>query len=253
MSETQHTLNRQPWGPWETFGFGVVIVVVFVITELLVGIVFFIIKTASQPGPNPTQVLDIITNSEGLVVALATMSTAIVGVGLIIAFISVRSGISIPQYLGLKPISTKAILISLALVAGLIVANDVTCIIIGRPVNPPVMVDMYNTSVWPALFWIAVVIFAPVFEETFFRGFLFKGFSYSRLGVIGTIVLTSLGWTLLHQQYEVFELVSIFLSGLLLGTMRFKTGSLWAPLIMHSFANIIATLEVALNVNSLFG
>jgi membrane protease YdiL (CAAX protease family) len=63
------------------------------------------------------------------------------------------------------------------------------------------------------MFWIAAIIFSPVFEETFSRGFLFEGFSYSRLGIIGTVVLTASAWTLPHQQYEVFELCSIFASG----------------------------------------
>jgi membrane protease YdiL (CAAX protease family) len=54
------------------------------------------------------------------------------------------------------------------------------------------MIDYYNTSIWPALYWAVVGVFAPVFEECSFRGFLFKGFIISRLGVIGTIVVTSL-------------------------------------------------------------
>lgn len=248
--EASNTLKGRLWGFWPTFGLGIAIVVCFFITQILVVSVFTIIKMASQPAlPS----FDIISESEGLLVALATIATAFVGVGLIITFVIIRRGISITEYLGLKPVSTKRLLISLAIIAGLIIANDTTCVIIGRPINPQVMVDMYNTSIWPAMFWIAVIIFAPIFEETFFRGFLFKGFSFSRLGTIGTIVLTALGWTLLHQQYEVFELCSIFVSGIVLGIIRYKTGSLWAPLAMHSFMNVIATFEVAININSFFG
>jgi len=257
MTEAQDILYRRPWGFWSTFGFGIAIIIAFFITVVLVSIGFVFVNIGTQPVLGPSQALDailgIVTAKAGLLTALSTIATAVVGVGLTVAVISMRRGISIPEYLGLKPVSAKTILLSLAIVIGLIIANDATCVIIGRPINPQVMVDTYNTSVWLALFWIAVVIFAPVFEETFFRGFLFKGFSYSRLGIIGTIILTSLAWTLLHQQYEVFELVSIFISGILLGVMRYKTSSLWTPLTMHSFMNVVATLEVALNVNGLFG
>ena len=114
------------------------------------------------------------------------------------------------------------------------------------------MVDIYNTSVWPAFFWVVIIIFAPAFEETFFRGFLFVGFRQSRIGITGTIAVTALIWTLFHiGQYDIYEMATIFVSGIVLGIVRLKTDSLWSPLIIHVFFNLIATLQVALNVNGL--
>ena len=113
------------------------------------------------------------------------------------------------------------------------------------------MIEAYRTSRWVALFWVAVIIFAPGFEETFFRGFLFAGLRQSKIGVAGTIVITALGWALLHLQYDFFEIAIIFIIGIVLGIARYKTNSLWSPLIMHAFFNLAATIEVALNVNSL--
>jgi hypothetical protein len=101
------------------------------------------------------------------------------------------------------------------------------------------------------LFWIGVIIFAPAFEEVFFRGFLFEGFRYSRIGVVGAIVLTSLIWAALHMQYDPFEMFLVFLMGLLLGILRYKTGSLWSPLLMHSLNNLAATIELVLYVGGM--
>ena len=98
-----------------------------------------------------------------------------------------------------------------------------------------------------------MVIFAPIFEEVFFRGFLFVGLRQSRVGVVGTIGLTALIWTLMHVQYSVYEMSTIFVLGIVLGIGRFKTDSLWSALLMHVFVNLIATLEVSLNVNALVG
>jgi membrane protease YdiL (CAAX protease family) len=253
LSEAEQVIKRQVWGPWATVGFGLVIIIVYLITQIILGIIIGVAVSFSDSNLSPSQIAETLLAIEGLLVSTSTIASAIVGVGLIIIFVKVRKNISIAKYLALKPISIKAILVSLGIITGLIIINDTICIIIGRPVNPQVMVDTYNTSVWPVLLWIALVIFAPAFEEAFFRGFLFTGLSDSKLGVIGTIILTSLLWTLLHVQYEVFELVSIFILGIILGITRFRTRSLWAPLSMHALANVVATLEVALNVNSLIG
>ena len=86
---------------------------------------------------------------------------------------------------------------------------------------------------------------APIFEETFFRGFKFRGIRHSRLGPPGAVLATALAWTLMHAQYDVFALLQVFASGLLLGLARLKSQSLYVPLAMHSAANPIATVEVA--------
>jgi membrane protease YdiL (CAAX protease family) len=44
---------------------------------------------------------------------------------------------------------------------------------------------------------IALALAAPVTEEIVFRGFLYRGFSESRIGVAGTIALT-VAWALIH-------------------------------------------------------
>ena len=101
----------------------------------------------------------------------------------------------------------------------------------------------------PALIWIAVVIFAPVFEEIFFRGFLFAGFRNSRVGIIGAILLTAVLWALLHAtQYGIWELLVIFGLGVAFGVARWKTNSLFASLSMHSMWNLIAMVQTLLYI-----
>jgi uncharacterized protein len=114
--------------------------------------------------------------------------------------------------------------------------------------DPGFTVDAFKTSVWPGLFGVAVVIFAPLFEETFFRGFLFKGLKESAVGAVGTILLTSLLWALLHLQYNIFGMAQIFVLGLVFGAIRLKTNSLWAPLSLHVFWNLAALISAAIIV-----
>ena len=245
-------IKRQLWGPWSTLGFGLVVGVVSLIAQGFVVVIFAIKETTSDSTLNTLQLIEMLI-SNGLLISLATILSTIVCVGLILVIIKIRRRATIAEYLGLRRITKKTILILLAIVAGIILLSDILNLILGNPFSSDWMVNIYNTSIWPVLFWIAVVICAPLFEEVFFRGFLFVGFRQSRIGVVGTIGLTALVWALLHVQYGVFEIATIFVLGIALGVIRHKTDSLWSPLLMHVFINLIATLEVALNVNALLG
>jgi len=248
----EDTLDRRVWGPWATAGFGLVVIIVFLVTEILVAVVFAAIRIVSDPTIIPYQLLESL-GTNGLLLALSTFASTIICVGLIIGIVKLRRNAAITEYMGFRPITRKTIFILLAISTGFIILSDSLSLILGRPLNPEFMVDAYSTSVWPALLWVAVVIFAPAFEETLFRGFLFTGFRQSRVGITGTIVLTALIWAVIHMQYGVYEIATIFVLGIVLGIARFKTGSLWSPLIIHAFGNLIATFEVAININSLVG
>jgi len=41
-----------------------------------------------------------------------------------------------------------------------------------------------------------------LFEELFFRGFLFRGLSSSFMGPVGAVLVTSALWALIHTQYD---------------------------------------------------
>ena len=87
-----------------------------------------------------------------------------------------------------------------------------------------------------------VVIGAPIIEELLFRGFLLSQLKHTKLGVNGSIVLTSLIWTSIHLQYDLLLLVPIFFLGLLLGYLMHKFNSLYLVIIVHAVHNLQATL-----------
>jgi membrane protease YdiL (CAAX protease family) len=247
-------LKKKLWGPWATAGLGLAVIAVFLIIQVLVVVVYAIITAFSQPGlTSPAEFLNILLARLGLLTALATCISAVICLGLIILFIRARKGASIVEYLGLKRITVKNILVALAIVAGLIILSDGISLLLGRPLQTEDTLNIYRTSIWPALIWIAFVVFGPIFEETLFRGFLFEGFRQSRIGPIGAIGLTALSWALIHIPSDFYDIAVIFVAGILLGIVRLKTGSLWTPLIMHAFANIVATLETVLIIKGLIG
>ena len=261
MSEMENTsINKRVWGLWATAGFGFVVLIMSSIIPTLVAVVFALVNTFSRvttsSGPlefEETLIVfeGVINSYAGLILALSTFASMIICVGLVLIIIKVRKSVSIAEYLGLSQISAKTIFVVLAITVGFIILSDYLSLLLGRPLSPDYMVHIYDTRVWPVLFWAAIVIFGPISEETFFRGFLFEGFRQSRIGSTGAIGLTALVWALMHVQYDFYGIATIFVVGIVLGIVRLKTGSLWTTLIMHSFINLVATAEVALNLNRL--
>lgn len=243
--------EKRVWGFWATAGFGAVIIIAFFLVVVFVMIITALVVILSQYGVDLT--IDDFTNVMesylGLLVALSGITGGLAGCGLILAFIKARGRAGIAEYLGLTRIGWKALLVSLLITAGFVIVAAFTDYIFQlEEGDATLMLDIYNTSVWPVLLWIAVVVFAPIFEEPLVRGFLFEGFRRSRLGIIGAIILTSLIWTVLHAGYSLYSLGTIFIFGLVLGAVRYKTGSLWSVVLMHALYNAVGMTLIAFNV-----
>lgn len=95
--------------------------------------------------------------------------------------------------------------------------------------------EMLHGSTIPTLLLLGVG--APLSEEFLFRGFLFSGLAKSRLGLLGTAILTTLLWSALHAGYSVFGLIEVSATGLYLSWLLVRTGSLWVTIFCHAVYN----------------
>ena len=77
-------------------------------------------------------------------------------------------------------------------------------------------------------------------EETVFRGFLWRGLAASRLGNWGAWLLTSVFFVANHTKYYANPgaLIAVAITGLILGLVRWRTGSSTASMITHSLSNL---------------
>jgi membrane protease YdiL (CAAX protease family) len=98
------------------------------------------------------------------------------------------------------------------------------------------------------LFWTFFVVIAPAIEELFFRGFLMRGWSETRLGVAGTIMLTSLIFAAIHTHHGLIGMALVFMSATLFGVMRWQSGSTVLPIMMHAARNLAVGAWVAMSV-----
>jgi membrane protease YdiL (CAAX protease family) len=150
------------------------------------------------------------------------------------------------EYLALRWTSWRNFAFGIAALALLVGCWDLLSRALGREVTPGFMGEVMKSAQADGALWLLVIAFcvaAPVWEEIFARGFLYRGWSESRLGVAGAIFLSSLAWTSLHLQYDWFFFGEVFTIGLLLGYLRYRTGSTWLTIVLHGINNLAATVQ----------
>lgn len=234
------------WGPWATLGFGALIGVAFVILQSLTVLVYLAISgevsLAELADPEGAALLA----SNGWLLVIATLVTAPLIVALTVLLAWARHGLPVREYLGWRALSRADWIRWLALTLLFVVVMDGVTWLSGRSLIPDFLRETYTTAGVTPLFWLAVAVAAPVSEELFFRGFIFRGLSESRLGPWGAIVFSALVWALIHTQYELFYVAMIFVGGLFIGYARWRSGSVLLACVMHTTWNLVALTETAL-------
>ena len=89
----------------------------------------------------------------------------------------------------------------------------------------------------PWLVTVAIVVFAPIAEELFFRGIVFNAW-LREAGRIWAYVGSAALFAAIHLSLE--SLLPIFLLGLALAWVYERTGNLLAPIAMHATVNGIS-------------
>jgi len=98
------------------------------------------------------------------------------------------------------------------------------------------LLDGLNSDYWWAML-IAAVVLAPIWEELAFRGFLLTALAKTRLGIVGGGLITNTAWTAMHMQYSAAGMASVFLAGLVLTWIMWRTSSIRACIVAHGVVN----------------
>ena len=248
LSPSSDEIKAKPWGFWATLGFSAIIFALFCAIQILVVTVFLSLAKVQHPELD----LEVYTkslSSDGFCLAISEIVSGLICIPLTLLFTKLRKNISIKNYIGFREPLTREWVKWLLILAAFLFLSDTVSLLLHQPIAPPFMVDAYKTaSFLPALLF-AIIIVAPIFEEIFFRGFLFQGIRYSRLGPIGAIGMTSFFWAVIHLQYDVYGITTLFALGLLLGIARLKTGSIHLLMVMHSVTSLVATIEMVLYIH----
>jgi uncharacterized protein len=183
--------------------------------------------------------------SSGLTISLSV----IMGLPAVVAalWFAIRfTDVSFADYLALRRTSWKNLAIGIVGLVAVIGIWEVLSRVSGHESEPGFMLDVLKSARADGavlLLTVAFCVAAPISEEFFARGFLYRGWSETRLGPIGAIVLSSLVWTGLHLQYDWFFFGEVFTLGLWFGYLRYRSGSIWLTIMLHGLNNLAAVAQ----------
>lgn len=95
---------------------------------------------------------------------------------------------------------------------------------------------MIREPVWP-LTALAVGIGAPLSEELLFRGFLLSALATRRYGFWAAALLVNIVWVAFHFGYSAVGMLEVFVGGMYLSWLLWRSGSIWLPIICHAATN----------------
>jgi len=205
----------------------------------------FLIPHGLEHGPESIITYAQTLQSDGFVLAVATLTSAVPCTGLVVLIAFLRKGIGVRDYLALRLPTIRSFATWAAITVVVLLLTDAIRLSLGEPLVPDDAQVWYKTSRIPALLWIAFVVAAPIVEEIIFRGFMFRGLAATRAGNAGAVIIPALIWAAMHLQYNAIDMASIFILGIVWGVARIRTGSTYATMAFHAVTNIVATLETA--------
>ena len=118
----------------------------------------------------------------------------------------------------------------------IILAHNVILTLLGVDTQGDQILELFAALDSPVWFILVGVIFAPVVEELFFRGFLFQGFR-QKYGWVKGGLLSSVIFGVAHLDPVAFLPTAIL--GFLLAYMYHRTNSVWVPILLHVLVNAL--------------
>jgi membrane protease YdiL (CAAX protease family) len=153
------------------------------------------------------------------------------------------------EYLALVWPPRREVIVGIVALVAVIAIGDALLLLSGRDLVTSFQTQSYATAAaqgWLVPMAAAAIILAPAGEEVMFRGFLFRGWARSERSAWPAIVVISVLWAVLHVQYDWAGMLQIFIVGLFLGWIRWRSGSALLTFVLHALFNLEATVETVL-------
>jgi membrane protease YdiL (CAAX protease family) len=240
-----HALSpRERWGLWATLAWGAGAALVMVVSQTLGAIAFLAWRGTISDAPLQAETL----GSNGPLLTTAFL----ISTPLVVAYFALAirwARVPFREYMALTWPTGRDVLVGIGALAAVLMAAGVGATVSGQE-TPEFMTETFRTAqeagILP-LFFFSFAVLAPVQEELFFRGFLYRGMSTS-IGAWPTIALTSAVWSMVHLQYEWFFIGEIFLLGIAFGWLRMRSGSTTLTMLLHGTLNTLALVSAGFQV-----
>jgi membrane protease YdiL (CAAX protease family) len=231
----------QVWGFWGTVFWGLIVFAAMFVGQIAV-VVFFVLKSGGAI--DQAAMIRAVAGSGSAISlsVIAGLPTVLLALWFAIRF----ARISFIDYLGLRWTSWRNVALGVIGLVVLVGGWDLLSRAIGKEVSPDFMIDVFKSARADDALWLLVLAFcaaAPITEELFARGFLYRGLSESFLGAPGAILVSSIVWTSLHLQYDWFFFGEVFCIGLWFGYIRYRSRSTWLTIVLHALNNLAAVVQ----------
>jgi membrane protease YdiL (CAAX protease family) len=233
--------DQQAWGRWATLGLGVV--------ALMGGQAAALLALTWWYGANLAHMPDF--SGDGVAVSIVIFVSTPVQLALL-WLLAQRPGGSAADYLAFKLPSRSEVLFGVGATVALIIVGNAVSWLFGRFIVTNFQLDIYRTASaagWLPLLWLAVVVATPIGEEALFRGFLFRGWLRAPRDTWPVILLTAFLWSIVHVQYDWFVIAQVFCFGVLLGWLRWASGSTILTMLLHALINAEGMFETLLSLH----
>jgi membrane protease YdiL (CAAX protease family) len=240
VTVTPGARQRRVWKFWGTLLWGLFVFAAMFIGQLL-AIVYVILQ---QHGP-----FDVAAATKAVGTGLTISLSVMTGLPAVLAALWLPIHLtrtSFADYLGLRRPSWKHVVLGAVGLAVIVGGWDAMSRLTDREIAPGFMTDVFKSAEASGAVWLLVIAFcvaAPIAEELFARGFLYRGWSETALRPVGAIVLSSAVWTAVHLQYEWYFFGEIFTIGVWLGFLRYRFQSTWTTSIVHGLNNLAAVIQ----------
>ncbi|MDD5765092.1 MAG: type II CAAX endopeptidase family protein [Candidatus Marinimicrobia bacterium] len=179
----------------------------------------------------------------------ATYLGLLVGEGLMllpVAKFCKRLGSSYHTFFRMKSVSLKSLVAILPVGLGMVIIMDELDRLVQMFFPIPEIFEQINRimtidSIPSAIVIIGfIVILGPLFEEMLFRGFFQRILEYRLNDVTKAALYSALTFALVHS--NPWGIVQIYIIGVFLGYIAWRTGSIWISLFLHMINNGFAVL-----------
>jgi membrane protease YdiL (CAAX protease family) len=229
------------WGPALSLTVAGVILVLGQVTGGLAAAMLLELPPGAQTAAT------LLTN--GRFLTLASVVSGSVTIVLATATVVLRGGAPLREAFALRPVGARV----LALWLGVTLLALVVAVTISEILDHPqsaFVLETYRSADPRWLFWLAIVVVAPLAEELVFRGFLFTDLAAAGLRPATVVLITTVFFASLHLgQYAAADFALVTALGFLLGTARARTGSVRPSIAMHVLMNGWALFGAAMTID----
>lgn len=97
------------------------------------------------------------------------------------------------------------------------------------------------------------MVLAPIFEEFWVRGYVYHSLEASfrklplfpqQIGFLFAIPSSAVVFALIHTQYDLLDQIHMGLVGIVLAIARYRSDSLLVPILIHSYASLLAIISI---------